>query len=61
MNNPITVYSALESTGSTHYLAHLGLPDKGRAIIWLFVCNDWDKIAFGPAERSWLLLLSTIP
>ncbi len=29
-------------TGATHYHAQLGLPDKGRAIIVLVVCNSWD-------------------
>ncbi len=29
-------------TGATHYHAELGLPDKGRAIKGLFVCNSWD-------------------
>ena len=28
-------------TGATHYHAQLGLPDKGRAIKGLVVCN-WD-------------------
>ena len=28
--------------GVTHYLAQLGLPDKGRAIKGLVVCNSWD-------------------
>ena len=29
-------------TGTTQYHAQLGLPDKGRAIKGLVVCNDWD-------------------
>ncbi len=29
-------------TGATHYHAQLGLPDKGRAIKGLVVCNNWD-------------------
>ena len=29
-------------TGATQYYAQLGLPDKGRAIKWLVVCNSWD-------------------
>ena len=29
-------------TSATEYNAQLGLPDKGRAIKWLVVCNDWD-------------------
>ncbi len=29
-------------TGATQYLAQLGLPDKGRAIHGLVVCNNWD-------------------
>ncbi len=29
-------------TGATQYHAQLGLPEKGRAIKWLAVCNSWD-------------------
>ncbi len=29
-------------TGATQYHAQLGLPDKGRAIKGLVVCNKWD-------------------
>ncbi len=29
-------------TGTTQYHAQLGLPDKGRAIKGLVVCNNWD-------------------
>ncbi len=29
-------------TGATQYHAQLGLPDKGRAIKGLVVCNSWD-------------------
>ncbi len=29
-------------TGTTHYHAQLRLPDKGRAIKGLVVCNSWD-------------------
>ena len=29
-------------TVATHYHAQLGLPDKGRAINGLVVCNNWD-------------------
>ena len=29
-------------TGATQYHAQLGLPDKGRAIKGLLVCNNWD-------------------
>ena len=29
-------------TGATQYNAQLGLPDKGRAIKGLVVCNSWD-------------------
>ena len=29
-------------TGATQYHAQLGLPDKGRAIKMLVVCNEWD-------------------
>ena len=34
------------------YLAQLGLPDKGRAIKGLVLCNSCEAGAFGPAERS---------
>ena len=30
-------------TGATHYHVQLGLPDKGRAIKELVVCNSWDQ------------------
>ncbi len=42
-------------TGVTHYHAQLGLPDKGRAIKGLVVCNDRD---LEPAKRSVPRLLS---
>ena len=42
------------------YHAHLGLPDKGRAIKGLIVCNDWIR-ALGPAKRSGPRLLLTVP
>ena len=29
-------------TGATQYHAQLALPDKGRAIKGLVVCNNWD-------------------
>ncbi len=29
-------------TGTTQYNAQLGLPDKGRAINGLVICNNWD-------------------
>ncbi len=29
-------------TSATQYRAQLGLPDKGRAIKELVVCNSWD-------------------
>ena len=29
-------------TGETQYHVQLGLPDKGRAIKGLVVCNNWD-------------------
>ena len=29
-------------TGATQYHVQLGLPDKGRAIKGLVVCNSWD-------------------
>ncbi len=54
--------NALTQTGATQYHAQLGLPDKGRTIKCLVVCNDWDLTrAFGPAKRSGLRLLSTVP
>ncbi len=28
--------------GATHFHAQLGLPDKGRTIKWLVVCNNYD-------------------
>ena len=31
-----------QKTGATHYHTKLGLPDKGRTIKGLFVCNYWD-------------------
>ena len=31
-----------KKTGATHYHAHLGLPDKGRAIKGLVVCTSKD-------------------
>ncbi len=31
-----------KQTGFTQYHAQLGLPDKGRAIKELVVCNSWD-------------------
>ncbi len=33
-------------TGATQYHAQLGLPDKGRAIKGLVVCNNWDLESF---------------
>ena len=36
----------LPKTGATQYHAHLGLPDKGRAIKGLVVCNNWDLEPF---------------
>ena len=32
----------MAETGATQYHAQLGLPDKGRAINGLVVCNSWD-------------------
>ena len=32
----------LTQTGVTQYNAQLGLPDKGRTIKGLVVCNSWD-------------------
>ncbi len=31
-------------TSATEYNTQLGLPDNGRAIKWLVVCNDWDLL-----------------
>ena len=31
--------------------AKLGLPDRGRAIKGLFLCNSWDFSAFGLLQR----------
>ena len=45
-------------TGATQYHAQLELPDKGRAIKGLVVCNIWD---LGPAKWSGPRLLSTVP
>ena len=45
-------------TGATQYHAQLGLPDKGRTIKGLVVCNDWNLN--GPAKRSGPRLLSTV-
>ncbi len=47
-------------TGATQYHAQLGLPDKGRAIKGLVVCNKGSR-ALGPAKRSGPRLLSTVP
>ncbi len=30
-------------TGATQYHAEIGLPDIGRAIKGLIVCNNWDQ------------------
>ena len=38
-------------TGSTHYHAQFGLPDKGCAINRLVVCNSWDVSALGPTIK----------
>ncbi len=35
-------------TGATQYHAQLGLPDKGRAIKGLVVCNNWDLEPLDP-------------
>ncbi len=40
--NSMSRGNALAQTGATHYHAQLGLPDKGRAIKGLVVCNSWD-------------------
>ncbi len=44
--------NALAQTEATQYHAQLGLPDKGRAIKGLVVCNTWDLEPLGPAKRS---------
>ncbi len=38
----ISIMSRGECLGATQYHAQLGLPDKGRAIKELVVCNSWD-------------------
>ena len=43
-------------TCATQYLAQLEFSDKGRAIIRLVVCSNWE-----PAKRSVPRLLSTVP
>ena len=40
--NSMSKGNALAYKGSTQYHVHLGLPDKGRAIKGLVVCNNWD-------------------
>ncbi len=52
--NSISRGNALAPSGKTHYDAHVGLPDKVRAIKGLVVCNNWDLEPFGPR------LLSTV-
>ena len=32
--------------GATQYHAQLGLPEKGREIKWLVVCNNWNLVPF---------------
>ncbi len=46
--------------GATYYHAHLGIPDKGRTIKGLVVCNSLDVSLIGPAYRSSPTLLSTL-
>ena len=38
-------------TGATYYHTQLGLPDRGRTIKGLFLCNSWDFSAFGLLQR----------
>ncbi len=40
--NSMSRGNALAKTVATQYHAQLGLPDKGRAIKGLIVCNNWD-------------------
>ena len=46
---------------NTMHTAQLGLPDKGRAIKGMVVCNNWDLETFGPSKRSGPRLLSAVP
>ncbi len=46
---------------ATQYHALLGLPEKGRAIKGLVVCNSWDLAPFDPLKRSGPRLLSIVP
>ena len=48
-------------TGATQYHVQLGLPDKGRAIKGLVVCNRKDLEPWDLVERSGPRLLSTDP
>ncbi len=48
-------------TGATQYHAQLGLPDKGRAIKGLIVCNSKDLEPKDLLKRSGPRLLSTVP
>ncbi len=48
-------------TGATQYHAQLGLPDKGRAIKELVVCNSWDLEPWVLLKRCDPRLLSTVP
>ncbi len=47
--------------GATQYNEQLGLPDKGRTIKGLVVCNDWDLEPLDLIKRSSPRLLSTVP
>ncbi len=49
-----------ESIGVNQNNAQLGLPDKGRAIKGLVVCNSLD-IAFGPTKSSGLRFVINLP
>ena len=48
-------------TGATHSHAQLGLPNKGRAIKGLVVCNDWDLEPLDQLKRYGPRLLSPVP
>ncbi len=48
------------NTGAKHNHAQLGLPDKGRAITRLVVCNSWDVFAFGPSSPRLLLTVAKV-
>ncbi len=55
--------NALAQIGSSQYHAQLGLPDKGRAIKGLVVCNKWDHLdglalgSYQPSPEVLIVLL----